>query len=184
MEDSQIDKICQRIIGDPSIRLVIGRQGSGKTLVAERLKSLRTRTLFAFSFSEVSRPWTKAAMESCRDEPIRFWSGITTAAVTFASPSDRGSGVPRFDVGISDAFSLIERLCTDWVDHPLLLIYDSVDLIPSEYLSSYVNALFEHQRVLVGVPGIRPVVFCRPDLVRYGPENMEQFARVECYLYL
>lgn len=186
MDDFQIDEACSKIALNPNIHFVIGRQGSGKTRIALRMEEKRL-AIPVFGFSSIKSRWVKKAIESRKDCPEQFWASITSAAVSFVSIGG-GSGVPRFDSSFRELVDLIERFSAQHHEKPLLLIYDSADLIESRYLRSYAEALFEFQRMMACDQkinkGVRPIVFCRPELLALSPENMEQTARRERCLYL
>ena len=186
MDDFQIDEACSKIALNPNIHFVIGKQGSGKTRIALRMEERRL-AIPVFGFSSIKSRWVKKAIESRQGSPMQFWASITSAAVSFVSTGGR-SGVPRFDASLRELVELIEQFSAQHHEKPLLLIYDSADLIEPQYLRSYAEALFEFHRMMACDQkinkGVRPVVFCRPELLALGPENTEQAARRERCLYL
>ncbi len=99
---------------------------------------------------------------------MRFWAAATAATAAFFSVS--GSDIPRFDVKADESIDLIRQLALRLHRNGKLLIltYDSIEGIESQYARRYSEALFEFQRAIMFEreikKGIRPVVFVVPTL--------------------
>lgn len=187
MNDIQLAEVCQRIAQNPSIHFVFGRQGSGKTRIAEKMSeeklgvpmfSSGIASGFHFGKTNPEIFWVYAAISALMQSQGKPFS-ITRALML--SPQQPTSGSLR------GSHEFLLDLCGQQKT-PATLLVDSVDLIPRDFLRSYVESLFDFVRITITTKDLaaafRVVVFCRPETKDFIPEDMEQLAHSALCVYL
>ena len=191
MNDIQLAEVCQRIAQNPSIHFVFGRQGSGKTRIAEKMSEEKLGVPMLTSGIAMTFPFEKEI-----NNPKLFWIGAAIAALVQSEGRrysiSRALACPAMGTKrlLSNSYEILQTLCAKKGSDtkPIPLLVDSIDLIDRNLLPAYADALFEFMRTAMSEKDLarvfRVVVFCRPETKDLAPENMEQLAHSARCVYL